>query len=158
MGNNRKSKILKIVCIYLILIGIIVATGFASNDVKFNHYQTIGSPVIQLENYLGQFFETGWLIVLIGCLFALIWACRLQNQIRHAKWFRNSVIVTSILTCMLVLLAFFVPLSRIDCGDSCVWYILPTEIVLLMGIISTILYFGVSIWLYKFMIRNSTKN
>ena len=144
------------VCIYLILIGIIVATYFAHEDVVFNHYRTVGSPAIQVENYLGQFFETGWLIVGTSCLFALIWACRLRNQIRHARWFKNSVIVTSILTSILTLLGFFIPLSRIDCGDSCVWYILPTEIVFLMGIISTLLYFGVSMGIYRFMIRNST--
>jgi|GEM_PF-6079451 len=153
MRNDRKSKLLTIVCIYLILIGIIVAAYFAHNDAAFNHYKTI-TPAIHVEYYLGDFFGAGWLTVGIGCLFALIWAFRLQNQIRHARWFRNSVIVLGIFSLLGVYVS--VNMSRMDCGNTCMWSIFPKEIEYIIGIFSTLLYFGISMRIYKFMIRNST--
>lgn len=150
---SRKQKLLRVVIFYAILIGLVVAASSATTDVEFRHYQTIGSPAVQAENYFGQFFETGWLVVGIGFLFALIWAGRLKRQRPHARWFKRAVIVTSVLTLLGAI--FSVGLSRIDCGSGCVWYVLPEGLAYIMGILSTLFWFGTSILIYKFMLRYS---
>jgi cytochrome c oxidase subunit IV len=151
---SRKSKLIKVVSVYLVLIALIFITSTVQSNIELNDYQGFISSTTKVENYIGQFFEAGWIIVGLGCLFALIWAGRLQNQVRHAKWFRNAIIIDFILT--LLFIPVNISISRIDCSNDCVWYILPQSTAYILGLLSAIFWFGVSIVLYKFMLRNSS--
>jgi hypothetical protein len=142
----RSAKFARILLIYVVLNGLIFLAFLFDYNKSSVFYPGLTD---RLENYFSYFFTPYALAVIIGFIFGLVWTLRQSNQRHYAKWFRFASIA-SITICLLVNL-LGIALSE---GESA-WYVLSSPIKLLLTVLSATIWTGITISIYKYMIKNS---